>query len=758
MTNKNFNITDEVGKLLLRLSNERQYNNQGFTAFIDIESKEIQNAYVPLEIIRFFLGARGINVFLLANLINPGLEPLDPEIPLIYGSGLLSGIVPSGARGNLTGWSPESKILLDSNGGDEFSSFLKIAGFDHLVLYKKSEKPVILVIEDGVISFKPAEMWQGIDNLEFRSIIEEAFKGKFGRDLAMLNITSTGENGALTSGVMAGIKAIHARGGAGAKMSSLNIKAILIINRSKRKLNRANQKGVTETNRTITREVMDTEVYRVLSKVGTPFLYKVSRKLWAVGTKNNSETVFSHKLDAENYDQYRTGMAGCYRCPVRCRPLMDIGNKQNESPIIDMIKVADEMGFHGRSYLKGDGPEYVTVGKFGSNIGIDDPAVVIFLNNICNDLGLDTSGTGGAIAWAFECFEKGLITEKDTGFSLKWGDALAAARCLFLISLNEGFGKVLISGSRAVEEGFYPEEALKYRMTIKGLMQSDPHDARILKAFALGLATSTRGSDHLRNRPTLEINARINDDPKFKKTLYGGEVSGDPTSYDGKEYAVKMCEEIYAVGDSLGICRFTTKLFNSPSLPDYKLWADQIVNACGFEITAEELSKVGVNIRNLERLINYLFGMRKVNDTVPDRWMKEAVTGGPYKGELIDKNKFSQLISRYYELCKLNSEGLPKAEVRSKLNKIVYGYNIDVIIHASAADKLIEKHVTLNKHINSLNDLYDELNHIYPDLGDELKKPFINMSINGELILHGLESVKFSDGDRIEFLSAMGGG
>ena len=120
-------------------------------------------------------------------------------------------------------------------------------------------------------------------------------------------------------------------------------------------------------------------------------------------------------------------------------------------------------------------------------------------------------------------------------------------------------------------------------MAVKGLMQSDPHDARILKAFALGLAVATRGMDHLRNRVTLEINARINDDPAFKERLYGSPVSAAPNSYETKERAVRACENTYAVGDSVGMCRFTTKLFNSPSLPGLEEFAAQIQNVTGLD-------------------------------------------------------------------------------------------------------------------------------------------------------------------------------
>ena len=123
---------------------------------------------------------------------------------------------------------------------------------------------------------------------------------------------------------------------------------------------------------------------------------------------------------------------------------------------------------------------------------------------------------------------------------------------------------MIADSARAVERGRYPEEALKYRMAVKGLFQSDPHDARIIKGFALGLAVSTRGMDHLRNRPTLEINAKINDNREFKTALYGGTVAPEPTRYEGKEHAVATCEKIFAVGDAVGICRFATKLFKLP--------------------------------------------------------------------------------------------------------------------------------------------------------------------------------------------------
>ncbi len=226
---------------------------------------------------------------------------------------------------------------------------------------------------------------------------------------------------------------------------------------------------------------------------------------------------------------------------------------------------------------------------------------------------------------------------------------------------------MLADSARAVERGHYPVEALKYRMTVKGLWQSDPHDARILKAFALGLAVATRGMDHLRNRVTLEINSKINDDPAFKAELYGGPVSAEPNSYIDKERAVRACENIYAVGDSVGMCRFTTKLFNSPSLPGMEEFQQQLANVTGLQFSLGELDRVGLNIMGVERLINYRLGVRRKDDTLPDRWFDEPNTSGPFKGEHIDRQEFDRMLSRFYEISSLTQEGVPNEAFSAEL-------------------------------------------------------------------------------------------
>jgi aldehyde:ferredoxin oxidoreductase len=641
-------IRERVATLVAEMPRVPQFPSQGATLFVDLQRRETQSAYTPLPVTRTVLAGRGANMYYLYRLLDETLSPLDPDIPLIFGSGLLTGLVPSAARGNCTSWSPESGVLLDANAGDYFPSFLRLNGFDHIVLYGKAKAWTVLMIREGTVTFEDGTSYAGMDNIDLRDAIAQSTGGMWKRNLAMVNITRAGENGGLTSGIMAGPKAVYARGGPGAKMGALGLKAIVTLAQTKEF---PTARPYKPYNRVIAQKLLATSVVKnALSKIGTPFLYKPSRLLGAMGTKNNQETTWTDALDAEEFDRYRPGMEGCFRCPVNCRPLNDLH-----------AALPDKYG-------QGDGPEYVTVGKFGPNLGIDSVESVIRLNNICNDLGLDTASTGSALAWAFELFQRGIITTAETGgLELKWGDAALVERLLFMIAARDGFGNVLADSTRAVDNGHYPAEALKYRIAVKNLGQSDPHDARILKAFALGLAVATRGMDHLRNRVTLEINARINDNPEFKRELYGGPVSAEPTSYAGKERAVRACENIYAVGDSVGMCRFTTKLFNSPSLPGMDEFREQLANVTGLEFTVAELEQCGLNIMGVERLINHRLGVRRKDDTLPDRWFDEPNPSGPYKGEKIDRREFDVMLTRFYEISRLTSEGVPDERFTNEL-------------------------------------------------------------------------------------------
>lgn len=772
-------IRDRVERLCARLHDEPQYASQGWTLFVDLERREHRRKYLPREVLTTFLGGRGGNMYLLYNLLEPERDALDPEVPLIFGSGVLTSHMPSATRGSVTSKSPESDAILDANAGDYFPAHFKRHGYDHIVLYGRAPELTLVTIAREAVGFASAERYRGTDNIDFTAAIERDFGCTERKDLAMVRITSAGENGVLCSGIMAGPKAIYARGGGGAKMGALGLKAVLVLGKAAADEFSAELKA---RNKAIGKKITGASVVKnALKTVGTPFLYKPSRVLGAIGTKNNQETTWSETLDADAFDPYRPGMDGCFKCPVQCRALNDMtpegkggwgahalkGVKGNASydkaqADLEQAKQRTYNGIRGDGrfdrYDKGDGPDYSTLGKFGPSIGIREPEQVLRLSNILNDLGLDSSSAGGALAWAMELYQRGIITGAQTGgLDLAWGGYETIERLLFMTAKREGFGDVIGDSSRAVETGKYPPEALAYRIAVKGLFQSDPHDARILKAFALGLAVATRGMDHLRNRPTLEINARVNDDPAFKAALYGGTVSPQPTSYEGKEYAVRKCENTFAVGDAVGMCRFDTKLFNSPSLPDVEDFAAQVSALTGVALTEADLDEAGRNITGLEHMLNYRLGLRARDDTLPERWFDEPNRSGPFRGERIDRAQFAALKARFYAVTGLNAESLPKADWHERLSRAATGFAVRVEL-PNDMPGVPERELVVDEPVANLAELRAALRLRLPEAREVLEDRNLNLAVNGEMVLAGEAAAPLRDGDRVQLVRMIAGG
>ena len=772
-------IRSKVDLLCARMHDAPQYPTQGAVLFVDLERRETRRKYLPLDIMRTFLGGRGANMVLLYNLLDEAKDALDPEVPLIFGAGTLTGSMPSATRGNFTSRSPDSYAFLDASAGDYFPAFTKRLGYDHIVLYGLAAQWTLLRIAPDAIEFLDATPYAGLDNLDTAAAIERDFHCTERKDMALARITRAGENLVLCSGIMGGIKSIWARGGGGAKMGALRLKAIMIHGKP---AEAPMQKELKGHNKIIGKKITSTSVIKnALKQVGTPFLYKPSRVLGALGTLNNQTTAWHASLDADNFDPYRPAMDGCFKCPVQCRNQNDmtpegkggwgsaalLGLKGNASydkaqADIDHQKRRTYKGIKGDGhfdkYDKGDGPEYVTVGKFGPMIGIREPEHVLRLNNILNDLGLDSASTGSAIAWAMELWQRGIIDASHTGgIDLSWGNYEVVERLLFMTAKREGFGDTIADSARAVDKGKYPREALDYRMAVKGLFQSDPHDSRILKAFALGLSVATRGMDHLRNRVTLEINARINDDAAFKSQLYGGSVAPQPNSYEGKEVAVRRCENTFAVGDSIGMCRFNTKLFNSPTLPDCGDFAIQLSTLTGHPVTAEQLDEIGRNITGLEHLLNFRLGLRAKDDTLPRRWFDESIDTGPFKGEKIDRQQFDAMKTRFYELTGLNSEGVPRADWHQHLALVATGFALRVEL-PKPLPGAPEKSIVIDEPVANVKELRRALRRHLPEAVTALDDPSWNVTVNGEMLLSGEMGKALHSGDRVHLVPIIAGG
>ncbi len=602
---------------------------------VDLTAGRIVYEKTPPDAVRAFLGGRGLNVYYLYKYLPPRLDPLSPDNVLIFGPGLLTGtLAPSGSRMNVTAKSPESGILGDSNTGGHFAAKMRAAGHDRLIFFGRAEHPVYLYLENGRAELRDARHLWGLNARETRA----ALQAELGPGVQVACIGRAGEKRVRMAAVMTGPKAAAGRGGLGAVMGSKHLKAVVAADKGQ--LPVADWDGFLAKVKEVRQSLADSHVIRFLGQVGTPLLYEVSNHLGAIRTHNSQLNAFDDSLDAAEIEKLVDKMVSCFGCNVHCRHVNKLG---------------------------GQGPEYSTVGLLGANLGISGAERVIELNNLCNDLGLDTSSTGTIIGWAMELYQRGLIGRDMTGGHLAFGDYELVRALIEDIADRRGFGDVLAESSQALR--FFPPEAADYLIAVKGLPQSDPHDVRYIKAFALGIAVASRGADHLRNRPTLEIFTKF--PAELLAQIYGRPVNTDMTAYDTKEVSVAWSEEIYAVGDALGLCRFITHGFNSPHLTKYEHMAELVRLGTGLEVTPEELRQVGQRIVNLERVINVREGVTRADDTLPKRYFDDPMPLRRTKGHRIDRQQFQAMLTRYYALRDWDENGLPPVEVVSALNSLI---------------------------------------------------------------------------------------
>ena len=587
---------------------------------IDLSKNKINIKQTPDSLKKLFLGGRGLNSYYLYKMIKPGIDPLSPSNVLIFGTGFLTGtLIPNSSRFNVSAKSPETGILGDSNCGGYFAAELRYAGFDRLIIKGKAKKPSYLYINDGKIEIKDARDYWGMDTTD----IQKNLKKNLGHiEAAVCGVA--GENLVRFACVRTGVKNAAGRCGLGAVMGSKNLKAIAA--RGTQGIMIEQPQEMLDVVEQLKEYIMNSKITSILGSVGTPLLYEVSNALGAIRTKNSQLNAWSDSLNAEVIETFVDKMISCSSCIVHCRH---------------------------RNKLNGEGPEYTALGLLGANLGIDNPAHVIELSNICNELGLDISSSGTILGWAFELYEKGIVNKEMSEEDLHFGDFELAKRLLYKISRREGFGDILAESTRNVQR--FGEKSKDYLIAVKGLPQSDPHDCRYIKAFALGIATSSRGADHLRSRPTLEI--FLNLPKEVREKIYGKGIPNDPTSYVAKEKTVYFSDNIFAAIDSLGICKFICHGFNSPHFVDYTWMKKLIHSASGWDLNEKDILEVGKRVIDIERMFNNREGISRKDDTLPKRYFDDPMTLKIAKGHHIDREEFSNLLSRYYKLRGWTKDG-----------------------------------------------------------------------------------------------------
>lgn len=613
-------------------------------AFVDLTSGEVEIREIPQELRELFLGGRGIDMYLLYHLLEPGIDPLGPDNVLLVSAGPLTGTpAPAAARTHVGGKSPLTNMVGSANMGGFFAAELRFAGFDHLVVRGRAEKPCYLWIHNGTIEIRDAAHLWGKDVVETQVGIRREMDDE---DVKVLTIGPAGENLVRYANVMTGIKNAGGRTGMGALMGSKNLKAVAA--RGTLPIALADPKGALAYHKELIEYIQSSKYAEIMGEWGTNFIYDVTNSSGLIRTRNfqSNQMPHSEDLEAEALEPYSEGTAACFGCTMHCRHRY----KLKDGP---WKGVYDE------------GPEYTTQGAFGTEVGCNSMYTLLVCNHLVNRLGIDTLEVGSMIGWAMELHEKGLLPEELVGdLDLSWGNDETVIRLLNDIAYRRGLGDVLAEGPLRAAEKLGPE-TLPYNIQVKG-MSNLQSDERPTPSLALNIATATRGSDHLRSRPAIDLyHLPV---PVLEK-IYGRKgLTSDYRDYEGKAWQVYWQACLYAVVDALGVCKFQT-VFLSPNMPKWEEYSRLLETNAGLKLTPEQLMEVGDRIDTMEHMFNMREGATRSDDWLNDRYFDEPTPAGldAVRGRSLDRDKFSKLLDEYYEFHGWDREGKPTAATLQRL-------------------------------------------------------------------------------------------
>lgn len=597
-----------------------------------------------------FLGGRGIDVWLLYRDVKPWVTPLEPANRLIFGTGPLAGtLAPCATRYSVESKSPVTGGIGSGNSCGFFGPELKFAGYDHIVIQGRARVPVYLWITDEHVELREASsLWGkttwGTDQLIKEMIGDEAVQ--------IACIGPAGENLVKTSCIVTNRARVAGKCGLGAVMGSKNLKAVAV-------------RGMGSIEIADPERFMD-EVDKVWEKLKVSDRAESLRKWGTYGRPvalNESCLYPVRNFQDDHWDSdkikksmpdifksdYEVGRRGYLSCPLYCGHLYKI----DDGPYAGLVC---------------EGFEFNDVWNFMSRLDIDYVPAAIKLHSICNEYGLDQDSSSCAIAWAFECYEKGIITEKDTdGLKLKWGDHAVVAELLRKMASREGIGDILAEGSHKASS-LVGKGSERYAIHLKG--QDSMEAMRSAKGWALGCCVSTRGGGHTRGANLIELSHKTIP-PEVAQRVWGIPRVEAPSSYEGKAKLVVYYERLQAIVDSLGLCLFTSTWW-SPDLLGPEEYAKLYSAATGQEIQGDELMMIGERIHNIEKAFNVLHaGFGRQDDYPPGRFMEEPIKSGPARGELLSKNEWDKMLDEYYELHGWDKES--GWQRRGQLEKLALG-------------------------------------------------------------------------------------
>jgi aldehyde:ferredoxin oxidoreductase len=597
---------------------------------------------------RRYLGGQGIGMYYLLKRMPAKADPLGPDNVLAVTLSVVTGAAVSGqSRVMVNAKSPLTGTIGDAQAGGFWPAEAKAAGFDAFVIRGRAGKPVYLWVHDGEVELRDAAHLWGRVTGDAEAIIREELGDP---RIEVMQIGPAGERLVRYACIINRSNRAAGRTGMGAVMGSKNLKAIAV--RGKRKPEIADKQALADLARWGAKHLEQSDVYG-LGVFGTPEVITPQQKDGGLPTRNWQSGVFRGYRSLDGGTMAETILKDrdtCYACIVRCKRVVEVTDGPHQ--------VDPHYG----------GPEYETLAALGSYCEIDDLAAVSRANQLCNMYGLDTISTGAVIAWAMECFERGLLTLEDTGgIDLSFGNANEMVEMTEMIARREGFGDLLADGMVQAAEKLGPK-AMELVAEVKG-NPLPAHMPEVKRSLALIYAVNPYGADHQSHEHDPAYAAY----PDRMAELGLLDPQPDTVLNEEKVRFAVYTQQFYSLLNTIGVCQFVWG-------PSFQLYGpsqlvDMVRAVTGWNVSLWELMKAGERSLNMMRAFNAREGFTSTDDRLPPKVFQPLV-GGPSDGLAVTEEEMTSALPLYYAMCGWDAEGRP---TDAKLDELGIGWVADVL-------------------------------------------------------------------------------
>ena len=584
---------------------------------VNLTSGTITSENLNPDWARQTLGGAGLATRYLFELTSPGIDPLGAENVLIFMTGALTGTASASAsRYSVVAKSPQTNIWGQSNSGGFFGPALKWSGFDGVIFEGVSPEPVYLSIQNGAAELRKASHLWGLTVPD----CDDQLQSEIGHPVTVACIGPGGENLVRYAAIMNNKHRAAGRTGMGAVMGSKRLKAIAVSGNRHISLHNA-EKFMRVTQRQ--REFMDESILKIgFDTFGTNMIADMVNvrggyptNNWQYGTFEQIENVNAQAIT----DQILVEAVRCYACPVACGRGTEIRQGKWKG-------------------ARGEGPEYETTDTLGAMCGVDDLNAITMANYRCNEYGLDTISAGATIAFAMECYQRGILKSDQTGgVALEFGNADLVVDLVEKIGKREGIGNLLAEGTRRMAE-ILGSGSEHFAMQVKGL-ELPAYDPRAAKITGLGYVTANRGGDHMNGYiqgPTfIDMPFLIVEDSTIRNPFVANPQDA---------HVLIDMENSLNVLDAIGGCKFMGVLVSADEI------VDLVQAATGWDFNLDEFHRCGDRLQTMARAYGAREGLRREQDILPGRLMLDPLPDGPAQGMVLERSTLEKMKDAYYEM------------------------------------------------------------------------------------------------------------